>query len=46
VFNVSSPEEQIDLFEVNDQMVELEKEAKKARDKHNEYLKELGLPPI
>ena len=44
--NLSKEEEQIDLFEVNKKLVALEKEIQQARDKHNEFLKELGLPPL
>lgn len=45
--NLSKKEEQIDLFEeVNKKLVALEKEIQQARDKHNEFLKELGLPPL
>ena len=44
--NLSKEEEQIDLLEVNKQLQAIEKEIKQARDRHNEFLKELGLPPI
>jgi type I restriction enzyme M protein len=37
---------EIDLQAVNRQLIEIEKKAKEARDKHNQFLKELGLPPI
>ncbi|CBY97325.1 TPA: hypothetical protein ACF6OP_001156 [Salmonella enterica subsp. enterica serovar Weltevreden] len=40
------PEEKIDLAAVNSQLVELEQEIAKARDTHNAFLKELGLPPL
>ena len=39
-------EEIIDLFEVNSKLVDLEKDIAKARKMHNQFLKELGLPPI
>ncbi|MCX7638581.1 MAG: type I restriction-modification system subunit M [Cyclobacteriaceae bacterium] len=39
-------EEIIDLYEVNKKLVEIEKEINKARETHNQFLKELGLPPI
>jgi len=38
--------ELIDLKEVNDKLIKIEKEAKEAAEKHNQFLKELGLPPI
>lgn len=40
------PEEEIDLVEVNGQLVELEKKIEASTKKHNEFLKELGLPPL
>ncbi len=40
------PEENVDLASVNAQLVDLANEAAKARDRHNAYLRELGLPPI
>jgi type I restriction enzyme M protein len=39
-------EEEIDLVAVNRQLIDLEKTARKALEKHNEFLKELGLPPL
>jgi type I restriction enzyme M protein len=39
-------EETIDLKEVNDRLVDIEKKAKDAADRHNRFLKELGLPTI
>jgi type I restriction enzyme M protein len=39
-------EEPIDLDAVNSELKEIEKRLKNATDTHNEYLKELGLPPI
>ena len=42
--SLAQEEKQINLQEVHDKLVEIEKEIVKARDKHNEFLKELGLP--
>lgn len=39
-------EETIDLKAVNKQLKVIEKKARKATEKHNKFLKELGLPPI
>lgn len=39
-------EEIIDLKVVNQQLVEIEKKIAEASAKHNEFLKELGLPPV
>jgi type I restriction enzyme M protein len=36
----------VDLVDVHSRLVEIEKDIKKARDKHNGFLKELGLPPL
>jgi len=36
----------IDLFEVNEKLVSLDNEIEKARNTHNQFLKELGLPTI
>ena len=44
--SLAQEEKQIDLQEVHDKLVEIENEIVKARDKHNEFLKELGLPPL
>lgn len=44
--SISVEEEEIDLKEVNNKLREIEKDIIKARDKHNSYLKELGLPPV
>lgn len=41
--NLSKEEEKIDLAEVHRQLVATEKKIKSARQKHNEFLKELGL---
>ena len=44
--SLAQEEKQIDLQEVHDKLVEIEKEIVKVREKHNEFLKELGLPPL
>jgi type I restriction enzyme M protein len=44
--STSIDEEIIDLKEVNRKLVELDKDITKARETHNQFLKELGLPPI
>lgn len=42
--STTQAEEKIDLKEVHQQLEDIEKAITKARDKHNEFLKELGLP--
>ena len=42
--STAKPEEQIDLSGVHKELVTLEKQIKEATDKHNGFLKELGLP--
>jgi type I restriction enzyme M protein len=44
--STSVDEKEIDLIEVNKNLVDLDKKIKEARDTHNKFLKELGLPPI
>ncbi|WP_018341672.1 type I restriction-modification system subunit M [Cytophaga aurantiaca] len=44
--STSLDEVKIDLKEVNKKLVEINKAIKTNTDKHNEFLKELGLPPI
>jgi type I restriction enzyme M protein len=44
--STSVDEEVIDLAEVNKQLVDIEKKIADARNRHNEFLKELGLPTI
>lgn len=44
--STSEDEVQIDLREVNKKLTSIEKSIKENTDKHNEFLKELGLPPI
>ncbi|MBK5508762.1 type I restriction-modification system subunit M [Pseudomonas sp. TH15] len=44
--STTSAETEIDLKMVNDELIELEKTIQAERDKHNTFLKELGLPPL
>ena len=44
--STSEEEIQIDLEDVNSKLTEINKSIKTNTDKHNEYLKELGLKPI
>jgi len=44
--STSTSEEVIDLKAVNDVLINIDKKAKEAADRHNQFLKELGLPPI
>jgi type I restriction enzyme M protein len=44
--STSLDEVKIDLKEVNKKLIEINKAIKTNTDKHNEFLKELGLPPI
>lgn len=44
--STAKPEEKIGLDEVNMKLVDLEKKITTAGKKHNEYLKELGLPSL
>jgi len=44
--STSVGEEDIDLLEVNKKLVEIDMMIAEAREKHNWYLKELGLPPV
>ena len=44
--STSVDEELIDLKEVNKKIVDIDKNIAKARETHNKFLKELGLPPI
>lgn len=44
--STASAEAEIELEDVHDELVELEKTIQQARDKHNTFLKELGLPPL
>ncbi|WGE91011.1 type I restriction-modification system subunit M [Actinobacillus genomosp. 1] len=42
--STAKPEEKIDLLKVNQELIELEKQIEQATEKHNQFLKELGLP--
>jgi len=44
--STAEEEEEIDLRAVHEQLQALEAEIKSAKDRHNEFLKELGLPPL
>jgi type I restriction enzyme M protein len=44
--SAAKPEEIIKLDEVNMKLIDLEKKIKMTENKHNEYLKELGLPSL
>ena len=44
--STAEAEEEIDLKATHGELVKIEKEIQKARDSHNKYLKELGLPPL
>jgi type I restriction enzyme M protein len=44
--STATSEEIIDLMEVHTKLTDIETKAKAAAEKHNKFLKELGLPPI
>jgi type I restriction enzyme M protein len=44
--STAKSEEIIDLKAVNDELVNIEKKIAEATEKHNQFLKELGLPPV
>lgn len=44
--STAQEEEPIDLQKVNDELKDIAKRSKEALARHNEFLKELGLPPI
>ena len=44
--NTSLEEEKIDLKEVNQNLIDIEKRIKESTEKHNAFLRELGLPEI
>ena len=44
--STAKPEPIIDIQEENKKLVELEKQIQSATEEHNEFLKELGLPPL
>lgn len=44
--STAKPEEQIDLQATHQTLIELENKSAKAKETHNQFLKELGLPPL
>jgi len=44
--STAQAEEEIDLQTVNTELMELAENIEKAREKHNAFLKELGLPAL
>ncbi len=44
--STSQTETEINLEDVHNELVDIEDKIKAAKDKHNEFLKELGLPPL
>ena len=44
--SLAQDEKPIDLLEVNKNLKEIEAKIKEARNKHNAFLKELGLPEL
>lgn len=44
--STAEAEEEIDPKATHGELVKIEKEIQVARDRHNKYLKELGLPPL
>jgi type I restriction enzyme M protein len=44
--NTSLEEKKIDLKEVNQNLIDIEKRIKESTEKHNAFLRELGLPLI
>lgn len=44
--STAEAEEEIDLKSTHGELVNIEKEIQAARERHNKYLKELGLPPL
>ncbi|MEY8688054.1 type I restriction-modification system subunit M [Bacteroides sp. AN502(2024)] len=44
--NLSKEEERIDLLAVNKELKKIDEQIKNARNRHNEFLRELGLPEI
>ena len=39
-------EETINLLKVSEDLIKIEEQIKKAKNKHNQFLKELGLPEL
>jgi type I restriction-modification system DNA methylase subunit len=44
--STAEAEQEVDLEATHGDLVKIEKEIQAARDRHNKYLKELGLPPL
>ncbi|XHC25660.1 type I restriction-modification system subunit M [Phycisphaerales bacterium ac7] len=44
--STAEPEEQIDLVETQEKLVRIDAEIREARERHNGFLKELGLDPL
>jgi hypothetical protein len=44
--STATAEQEIDLTATNQTLIDIEKDIKTARDKHNQFLKELNLPPL
>jgi len=44
--NLSKDEEKVDLQKINENLIKIEEEIINARDEHNKYLEELGLPKL
>lgn len=44
--STAEPEKEVDIKDVNKDLIEIEKKAVAAAEKHNKFLEELGLPPI
>ena len=44
--SIAKEEEKIDLHAVNEQLIGIEEKINEAREKHNKFLEELGLPLI
>ena len=44
--STAQPEKDVDLQAVNAEMLSLEDEIDQAKERHNAFLKELGLPPL
>jgi type I restriction enzyme M protein len=44
--STAEAEDEIDLSATHGELVKIEEEIQAARDRHNRYLKELGLPPL
>lgn len=44
--STAEPEPEIDLSATHNELVEIEKQIRESTAKHNEFLKELGLPPL